>query len=114
MQLFSRMVAAIAILVTAGCAADQAHQLPTGQKLYVSQAGLDYYKEYLETLGNNRGAFAISTDGDSAAYSLCPATRCVHGPTATEKALQLCESKGATCVIFATNRDIKVDYELVK
>lgn len=112
MEIFRGAVAA-AIMLIAGCATDSTHQLPAGQKLQITQAVLDYYKTYRQEVGNYRGAFAVSDDSNIAAYSVCPGTRCVPAPTNEEQALQLCESKGKTCILFARNRDIVVEYELL-
>lgn len=71
-----------------------------------------YFQEYLRTVGNRPGAFAITTDGHGSYYLTCPSMHCIGGTTYGHDAKERCESYGDSCVVFAVRRDIRVQYEI--
>lgn len=97
----------------AGCAAN-ASKLAPGQKLAIVPGVMEGYQEFLRARSGGAGAFAVSTAGDGYAYYYCPAQRCLGGRSAAApRAIATCESRGATCVLFANDEGIIVPYEVV-
>lgn len=69
------------------------------------------YQEYADL--QRPGAFAVSRDGSVYGYSYCPEVRCKFHTT-KKVALESCvENGGADCVIFAFQRDIRVEYSVL-
>jgi hypothetical protein len=99
------------LLLVSSCVSTQSN-LPPGQRLQVAAGTMSYYREYLRHLGS--GAFAVSLSGRRSAYSYCPADRCLGGAGAfAGQAISMCEKEGDKCVLFASNTEILVPYDVV-
>jgi len=97
--------------IMAGCVVNSSKLAP-GQKLQVAAGVMQGYQEYLHVKGST-GAFAVSLSGRRYAYDYCPGQRCLGGSSYGPQAIQMCESQGDTCVLFARDEGIIVPYEVV-
>lgn len=86
--------------------------LAPDEKLQITSAVWANYEEYLRIKGSAAGAFAVTESGTGSAYTYCPETKCRAG-SYTGKVIEMCESAGVKCVIFAQGSSILVDYEIV-
>ena len=82
------------------------------EKLQITQDVWANYQEYLRIKGSAAGVFVVTESGTGSAYTYCPETRCRAG-SYTAKAIEMCESAGLKCVVFAQGDDILVPYEIV-
>ena len=85
------------------------------QRIPISKEVWDFYKEYEGNItGARSGFFAVAIDGSYATSIYCPDVRCTDSGSFRRKVVSSCEEKsGVDCVVFAHNRDIKVDYDLI-
>lgn len=82
------------------------------EKLQITRDVWSSYQEYLRIKGSAAGVFVVTETGTGSAYTYCPETRCRAG-SYTAKAIEMCESAGLKCVVFAQGDDILVPYEIV-
>ena len=69
------------------------------------QAGFEAYQKE-----RSPGHFAVSIDGQDAAYNYCPDGRCIRG--SKMDAIHRCEkSSGRTCKIYGANGKVVWDYD---
>jgi len=112
MKRFSVYFLLVSTLVAAGCEVNSSKLAP-GQKLMVTAEVMQGYQEYLHIKGGS-DAFAVSLSGHNYAYNYCPGQRCLGGASAfAPRAIQMCESDGEKCVLFARDAGIIVPYEVV-
>jgi hypothetical protein len=85
------------------------------QKIPITKEVWAFYKEYEGNVtGAHSGFFAIAVDGSYATSIYCPDLRCRDTGSLRQKVISSCEEKsGVDCVLFAQNRDIKVEYDLI-
>lgn len=106
-------LAAVA-LVAAACQPQVGRtHLASDEKIQISRSVWDRFEEYKRSMGRGGGAFVVSEDGLTSAYTYCPADRCRPG-SMTQGAIELCEGAGVKCVVFAQGTSIKVDYDVVE
>jgi hypothetical protein len=104
-------------LVAAGCASPfkSAYDAPNGKALVINQAEWVGFQTYLSLIGSTRpGAFTLHvTDGhtDDYHYSLCEYDSCMGGPAYPNAAMNICLRDGGECVLFASNREILLNYK---
>ncbi len=100
---------ACALAICAIPAIAQQQRIPVPKEIWA------FYKEYEGNVtGARAGYFAIAVDGSYAASIYCPDTRCSDSGGFKRKVIAHCEDKsGVDCIIFAQNRDIKVEYDLI-
>jgi hypothetical protein len=104
----------VLLALLSSCATEQNYHPAPGEKMHVSEKTMRGYQKYLDLIGSvNPGAFAVSTNGRIYEYWYCADTVCSDGNSMAIKALRGCEKYGEKCYLFAKNRDIKVDYEVV-
>jgi hypothetical protein len=106
--------AGFALIATASAAPFQSAQAQE-QKIPITKEVWAFYKEYEGNVtGAHSGFFAIAVDGSYATSIYCPDLRCRDTGKLRQKVISSCEEKsGVDCVLFAQNRDIKVEYELI-
>ena len=110
------VLAGIALALAAGTLGATAHPAcAQDQKIPITKEVWAFYKEYEGNIaGAHSGYFAIAVDGSYATSIYCPDVRCRDTGKLRQKVVSSCEEKsGVDCVLFAQNRDIKVDYELI-
>ena len=85
------------------------------QRIPITKEVWAFYKEYeADITGARSGFFAIAVDGSYATSIYCPDVRCRNTGKLRQKVVSNCEEKsGVDCVLFAQNRDIKVEYDLI-
>lgn len=86
--------------------------MASDEKIQITQNVWDNFLEYKRVMGLGGGAFVVSENGLTSGYSYCPDDRCRPG-SSTQRAIELCESAGMKCVVFAQGTSIQVDYEIV-
>ncbi len=110
--------AVLLAMLIAACASPfkSAYDPANGKVLIVHKAQWMEYQGYLSMIGDTRqGAFSMHvTNGetDGLHYSLCEYDTCYGGASYANAAMNLCYKDGGECVLFATNRDILVNYKL--
>ncbi len=82
------------------------------EKLLITKSVWANYEEYLRARGSAQGIFVVTESGTGSAYTYCPEVKCRPG-SFTKQAIELCESAGVKCVVFAQGDDIIVPYEIV-
>lgn len=104
----------ILLALISGCASEQDYHPAPGQRMHISEKTMAGYKEYLAEIGSiNPGVFAVSSSGRMYEFYYCQENVCSDGNAFAAKALHGCEMYGEKCYVFAKNRDIKVDYDIV-
>lgn len=79
--------------------------------VHLSQEAWAGYQFYLLSMGSGSGTFAVSPDGIAWGFSYCSTWDCPHDNTAI--ALHKCEEHtDFTCLVFARDSKIEVDYVL--
>jgi hypothetical protein len=109
------LIAAVAAMMLAGCATQQSHYVPApGEKMHITERTMNGFNNYLADIGSvNPGYFAVSASGRSYEYWYCHESYCSDMNAFAYKALRDCEQYGEKCYIFAQDRNIKVDYQVV-
>jgi hypothetical protein len=81
--------------------------------MQISQQTFNGFKEYQATIGSTHpGVFAVSESGRAYSYYYCQDVVCLSGIAYGQKAINDCRRFGEKCYIFASNNDIKVDYQV--
>jgi hypothetical protein len=117
LRVFCALLMAAAVTACAASSFKSAYTAPEGKTLVVRPAEWAEYQTYLSMIGNTRqGAFVMHViDGQSRAihYSLCEYDTCYGGAAYPNAALNICrrEEQGGECVLFASNREILVNYK---
>lgn len=85
---------------------------PANIKLRLGPAVWSDFQAYLKGIDKTKhGAFAIAEDGAAASGSaICDAAACTDTQQVQAEAVSNCESKGATCTLFAIDRVTQVPY----
>jgi hypothetical protein len=95
----------------AACAGDQQ---PGGEPIAISKEANDHLQNYLkQTQAGRMGAFAVSTSGGAAYYSICESGGCNGQYNFSAEAIRGCEKFGrGRCVVLASNGVIKRAYKV--
>lgn len=109
------VIVGIAALLIAACQPQSGRvNLAGDEKVQITKSVWDNYQEYLQTVGNARGAFVVTENGVGSAYSYCPVTSgCYRNINYSKEAIRLCENDGVKCLVFARDSRIVVEYEIV-
>jgi hypothetical protein len=110
--------AVLATVLVAACASPfkSPYDAPEGKTLVIRKAEWAGFQTYLSLIGSTRpGAFTLHvTNGqtDDYHYSLCEYDSCMGGPAYPNAAMNICLRDGGECVLFASNREILLNYRL--
>jgi hypothetical protein len=112
-------VAALAMLAAACVTSITSdYDKPDGKNLVVSKEDWNGFQTYLGKVGGiGQGAFAVTVEnGRTVGYDYvdCPSTTCTFGKAFPNDAMDRCKSHGGTCILFASGRDIRVNYSLAQ
>jgi hypothetical protein len=105
-----------ALLIACATPYKSIYSTPDGKTLVINQAEWAGFQKYLSMIGSTRpGAFSLQiANGETTDYhySLCEYDSCYGGPSYPQAAMDLCLKHGGECVLFASNREILVNYKL--
>lgn len=103
-------ILAVATLLAA-CGPQAARiELAPNEKLLITRAVWEDFLAYKQKAWS--GAFVVSETGNGSGYVLCPGFNC-RPYNYVRLAINKCEDAGVRCVLFAKDREIVVDYEIV-
>lgn len=112
-----RCIVALLVLALSACAGSNSEFAKgSGKTLAIDKGAWAAYQEYLGLVGNTRpGAFVVSVDGYSSAWTWCSDIQCRTTSGYANEALANCRRSFAMdCVVFARNSEIVVNYEVVE